>query len=103
MASRRLLLFIPLIALVGCHKSGPGNDQRSASGQVLQGTASDAMIPLAQLTSQPPLLQPSKHPTTPEGAADQGKSDSGVADVSSEATGEAAPAATPAPAASSAP
>ena len=93
-----IVVFALLAVLGGCHKSAPKNDQRSASGEVLQGTISDDMLPLAQLSSQPPLLQPSKQPTTPEAAADQGTSEttdnaaSAPTDASS-ATSAAAPAA----------
>ncbi len=69
---RLLIVLVPLVSLAACHKSAPKNDQRSASGEVLQGTISDRMIPLGQLTSQPPLLPKSGAPTTPEQAADQG-------------------------------
>ncbi|MGN6498778.1 MAG: hypothetical protein ACTHKM_01360, partial [Tsuneonella sp.] len=36
--------------------STPADDKRSAEGQVLGGTISDAMLPLDTVTSQPPLL-----------------------------------------------
>ena len=55
---------LPALLLAGCNsqKAKDENDQRTASGEVLQGTISDAMIPLAQVTSQPPRLkeQPSE-------------------------------------------
>jgi hypothetical protein len=95
---RLLSLLVPLVSLGACHKA-PKNDQRSASGEVLQGTTSDAMIPLGQLTSQPPLLlAQGKAPTTPEQAAAQGSGEASTTDVSSGAldqTTTAAPAATP--------
>jgi len=96
MRLRFLALIVPLAVLAGCHNSAPKNDQRSASGEVLQGTTTDAMIPLGQLTSQPPLLPPtSKGPATPEQAADQDNGASSALDVDSGAPDEAA---TPAPA-----
>ena len=50
---------LPALLLAGCssQKAKDEKDQRTASGQVLQGTISDAMIPLAQVTSQPPRLK----------------------------------------------
>lgn len=101
---RLLVLLVPLASLAACHKP-PQKDQRSATGEVLQGTTTDAMIPLGQLTSKPPLLpQQAKAPTTPEQAADQDTDNTGTVDVSSETSSEpAAPAPTPTAAASVAP
>jgi hypothetical protein len=93
-----LALMLPLALLAGCHKS-PKNDARSASGEVLQGTTSDAMLPLDKLKSQPPLLAPSHDKSTPEGVADEA---SGVADATSGTSGapEDQPTSTPVPAVS---
>ena len=101
MTYRSLALLLPLVLLAGCHKSAK-NDQRSASGEVLQGTTSDAMLPLDSLKSQPPLLAPSEQKSTPEGVEDTA---SGVEDVTSEtsAVPEADAEATPAPAPSGTP
>ena len=43
---RCLAVLVPLALLAGCNKSNPQNDKRSATGEVLQGTTTDAMIPL---------------------------------------------------------
>ena len=106
MRLRSLLLLLPALALTACNNSGPKNDKRSATGEVLQGTTTDAMIPLGQLTSQPPLLPPKgKGATTPEQAADQDNG-TAVTDADSD-TSDASTAATaatpPSPAASAAP
>jgi hypothetical protein len=99
---RCLAVLLPLALLAGCNKSNPQNDKRSATGEVLQGTTTDAMIPLGQLTSHPPLLPPTtKGPTTPEQAADQDNGSSAV-DADSDAADDAATAA-PSPAPSPAP
>jgi hypothetical protein len=107
MRLRSLILLLPLVALAGCNGSGPKNDKRSATGEVLQGTTSDAMLPLGQLTSQPPLLPPtSKGPATPEQAADQNSRGTSAIDAGSAAPDEAAtraPATTPAAPASATP
>jgi hypothetical protein len=87
------------MALAACNNGSQKNDKRSATGEVLEGTTSDAMIPLGELTSQPPLLPPTgKGPKTPEQAADQASGS--PLDVTSASSGDgAAPAATGAPAA----
>ncbi|MBO0749860.1 MAG: hypothetical protein J2O44_05470 [Porphyrobacter sp.] len=92
---------LPLILLAGCHKTAR-NDQRSASGQVLQGTISDDMLPVDKLKSQGPVLAPTEAKTTPEGVADQ---QSGVTDITSESSvaPDVGAAPTPAPSASAAP
>ena len=56
--SRKTLLALSLLAvLAGCggKKSAKSDDQRTASGQILPGTTSDAMIAYDALTSQPPV------------------------------------------------
>lgn len=106
MRLRSFILLAPLVALAACNNSGPENDKRSATGEVLQGTTTDAMIPLGHLTSHPPLLPASKTATTPEQAADQDDGDTSAVNASSGAPGEAAtpaPTGTPAAAPSTAP
>jgi hypothetical protein len=68
---------------------------------VLEGTISDAMLPLGQLSSQPPLLQPSQAPTGPEAAEDETADDAAAGDAESAASPEET--ATPAPDASGTP
>jgi len=53
---RALALFLPL-ALAACEQqaAAPAQQGNAASGEVLPATVSDAMIPLEQLESQPPL------------------------------------------------
>jgi hypothetical protein len=105
MRLRSLILLLPALALAACNNSGPKNDKRSATGEVLQGTTTDAMIPLGQLTSQPPLLPPKgKGATTPEQAADQDNgTDASDADSETPDDGATAPTPTPSPAPSAAP
>jgi hypothetical protein len=106
MRLRSLILLLPALALVACNNSGPKNDKRSATGEVLQGTTTDAMIPLGQLTSQPPLLPPKGNgPTTPEQAADQDNG-AGASDTDGKTPNDGAtatPTAPPSAAASAAP
>jgi hypothetical protein len=89
-----LLALLPALALLtGCDKPA-SNDARSASGEVLQGTISDEMLPLDKLKSQPPLLAPSKAKSTPEGVEDEA---SGVDEATSEDSGQAADETAPTP------
>ena len=55
---RLLAAILPALLLAGCGGSKKDkDDQRTASGEVLEGTISDAMLPLATVTSQPPRLR----------------------------------------------
>ena len=49
------LAALPLGACGGGGESG--DDERTASGEVLEGTISDEMLPLDTVTSEPPLLK----------------------------------------------
>jgi len=52
-------LALPIALLAACGDDGATtDDERSASGEVLEGTISDSMLPLATTTSEPPLLPP---------------------------------------------
>ena len=56
------------LLLAGCSKATPDKDSTGvASGEVLQGSVSDAMIPYDQLRSQPPFEQ-----VTPDAAGEPG-------------------------------
>ena len=50
------LAALPLGACGGSGGDG-GDDERTASGEVLQGTISDEMLPLDTVTSEPPLMK----------------------------------------------
>jgi hypothetical protein len=97
--TRFLALLLPLVLLAGCNKPSK-NDERSASGEVLQGTISDDMLPLDKLKSEPPLLAPSARAKTPEGVEDAASGEPDAADATSAEPGEPA---TPAPTASATP
>ena len=45
------------ILLAACGGGDAENDQRTASGQVLEGSISDSMVPLETVRSQPPLAK----------------------------------------------
>jgi len=54
-----LPLALPLALLAACgDDAAPTDDGRSATGEVIEGTISDDMLPLATVRSQPPLLPP---------------------------------------------
>lgn len=44
--------------LAACGGNEAGDEAVAGGGEVLEGTASDAMLPLATVTSQPPLAPP---------------------------------------------
>ncbi len=73
---RPILLAVPVLLLAACGGSEKekDKDERTASGQVLQGSISDSMLPLDTVTSKAPLIK--------EGPA------SGRADAASDAEGE---------------
>jgi len=98
-----LLVVIPALAACGEQAAAPDDQSRAASGEVLPGSTSDAMIPLEQLESVAPLA-PRQGPTaeeldaeqpvvTPAPGADEGPAPSEEAGAAS-----APPASAPAPA-----
>jgi hypothetical protein len=88
---------LPLVLLAGCDKSAE-NDERSASGEVLQGTISDAMLPLDKLQSKPPLLAPTARAKPAEDTEDAASGETDATEATSgEPDDEATPAARPSP------
>jgi len=69
MTDKRLFLaFAPLALLAACGEE-PTDDGRAASGEVLEGTISDAMLPLDRVQSEPPLEDPEAFAEVQEKAA----------------------------------
>jgi hypothetical protein len=60
--TRFLAPLVPLALLAACGDEPAEDGDRSASGEVLEGTISDAMLPLDQVQSKPPLLGPERAP-----------------------------------------
>ena len=94
MTDKRLLLALPAplalgLLLAACNDAPAGDDSRSASGEVLEGTISDAMLPVERVQSEPPLDDPEAFAEAQESAAEA----SGAAAESEE--GEAAEAEAP--------
>jgi hypothetical protein len=60
MTVKRLLPALPALALLAaCGGNAPASsDGRAASGEVLEGTISDAMLPIDRVRSEPPLEDP---------------------------------------------
>ena len=81
-----LVSLLPLALLAACQDdAAPAEGEGDVSGEVLEGTISDAMLPLDTVRSQPPLLN-----ADPEGEA-------------TGEDGESAPASDSAPAATATP
>ena len=94
------LCTLPL-ALAGCkdHKKPP--ETSTAQGEILPGSASDAMLPLDTVRSHPPLAPQATASGHPGGAAQGDSAQAAPSDAASDA-GEA-PAATPSPSAAPSP
>ncbi|MBH5323528.1 hypothetical protein [Aurantiacibacter sediminis] len=79
--------FPALMLLAACNgdEVPADDDPREASGEVLEGTISDDMIPLDQLRSQPPLAEPDpEEGGSATGAGNASASDEGDADEAGE-------------------
>ena len=56
---RLALAALPLALLAACQDdAAPAGEGDGASGEVLEGTINDDMLPLDEVRSQPPLLEP---------------------------------------------
>jgi hypothetical protein len=83
MKARLLAAACAVLLLAGCGGKKDKVDQRTASGEVLQGTISDDMLPLATVTSQPPKARPH--------AAASGSDSADDGDATDDDTGDATP------------
>ena len=88
---RRVVMALALgvvAMLAACHGriAGHGDDQRTAEGQVLHGSISDAMLPYDAVTSEPPLA-PDKPSPGAKAATDS--AEPAPADAASSATAPA--------------
>ena len=57
MKLRPFLALAPLV-LAACGEEAPQGEAQGASGEVLQGSISDAMLPVDSVRSEPPLADP---------------------------------------------
>jgi len=97
MTVKRPFLALPVLALLaGCGGDAPaGDDSRAASGEVLEGTISDAMLPVDRVRSEPPLEDPEAHArvrSAADGAAGAGETAEGEDGAEAEQPGAASPA-----------
>ena len=86
--SRLAIATIAVALLAACGEEAPSEDSRAATGEVLEGTISDAMLPLDQVRSQPPLAAPRSRSTS-AGDADQAESGEGTEEAGAPADGAA--------------
>jgi len=99
-ASRARYAFLPLLALLAaCDNAASLDDDagRAASGEVLEGSISDDMLPLESVNSQPPTADPLPGESVPAPADDAaGPADPAEDEPAAEPTEEPAePAETP--------
>lgn len=94
---KRLFVAVPLVLLAACNQGAPeGDDSRSASGEVLEGTISDEMLPLDTVQSEPPFEDPKAAREVQEAAASEGPEEAGATEGEpADAAAEEAPAAEP--------
>jgi len=105
MIDKRFLLAMPALALLAaCGGEAPTDDDgRAASGEVLEGSISDEMLPIDRVRSEPPLEDPeafAKARSAADGAASadsaaEGDEDAEGGEPSAESTSAATPEATP--------
>lgn len=63
------LVLAPILALAACGGAEKKEkDQRTAAGEILPGSISDAMLPYDTVRSQPPLAPPETAKGSPKGA-----------------------------------
>lgn len=83
MNKARILLAVLFVSLAACHKQP--DKQVQAGGEILPGSASDAMLPMDTVTSQPPLAPRSdKGPSAGESEAADAAAPDAVAPVPAE-------------------
>jgi hypothetical protein len=101
MTVKRLLLALPVLALLAaCGSKTSGNDSRAASGEVLEGTISDEMVPVDRVRSEPPLEDPeafAKARSTGTAGSTAAAGEDGAEGEQPAAEGTASDAAEPAP------
>ena len=98
MTDKRLFsVLLPLALLAACSEEPV--DEGQATGEVLEGTVSDAMLPLDRVQSEPPLEDPEAFADAQEKAADAAPGGGEAPQAAEGAEAESEPAETPEPAA----
>ena len=90
MTDKRLFLVLPALALLAACNDAPSDDSRSASGEVLEGTISDAKLPVHRVRSEPPLEDPEAVAEAQEEAAEAAAEVEGAGEAEGEASSEEA-------------
>ena len=81
MIDKRLLFALPAVMLLaGCGGDAPATDGGAASGEVLEGTISDEMLPVDRVRSEPPLEDPEAFAKVRSPAEGAGEGDRAGAD-----------------------
>ena len=97
---RAVPVLAALALLAACGGETPTDDSRAASGEVLEGTISDAMLPVDRVRSEPPLEDPEAfaevRSEAAEGEATVEEAEEGAEDEPPDA-GDSTPDATSAP------
>jgi len=97
------LVLSPLLLLAGCGKPSAPQAGPTASGEVLPGTVSDAMLDTDRSRAEAPLAPGAANAASKAGASAAAAASAPAADASAGAADPAQPADAPAPAATSAP
>ena len=95
---RSLAVLSLLVGLAACGEKpaeAPANDRRGAEGEVLGGTISDAMLPLATVRSESPPMEPA--PASPSAGEEPAESGGEAPAPSPEPAAEPQPETEPAP------
>jgi hypothetical protein len=96
---RPLCLSVCLVAsslvLAGCQKEKKSGEARTAQGEILPGSASDAMLPLDSVRSQPPLAPEEQASGKPGKSGSSGKSAAAKEPGATEAAGPPSPGVSP--------
>jgi hypothetical protein len=103
MIDKRLLLALCPLALLAACNDEAGDDSRAATGEVLEGTVSDAMLPVDRVRSEPPLEDPEAFEAAQEEASEAATGHAGGQAEGQDSEGEPAAETPEAPAAGPAP
>ena len=83
---RLIVMLLPLALLAACGEE-PADDGRAASGDVLEGTISDAMLPIDRVQSESPLEDPEAFAEVQEEAAEAAPGGEADGDAEAEPAG----------------
>ena len=84
MTEKRIFLALTALALLAACGEEPADEGAGAQGEVLEGTISDAMLPLDRVQSEPPLEDPEAFAEAQEKAAAQAPGGEGGGEADAE-------------------